>query len=307
MPIRTIAGVCPVLAIPFLEDGAVDFESLSREVDFELELGADALVIFGLGSEVYKLTDTERRAICEHLVNRIRGAVPLVAGTEHTGTEGAVARSLEAQELGADAVMLYPPCFVKPEPAGIIDYYAAVSDAIGIPIVVQDAQAWTGVPLPAGLLLEIARRAPRVQYVKAETVPTGRRVTEILESTMRRLQVLGGFGGVYYYDEMRRGIVGAFIGCGMTDVFREIADHFQRNDVAAASHHFERYLALLVFALTTLDAFNEIQKRLLVKAGVFRTSRMRRPHVALDAQQHAYLEELLGRLPLKATARRPGA
>ncbi len=214
-----------------------------------------------------------------------------------------MARSREAQEFGATAVMLYPPSFVKPDAAGIIDYYQSVSGAIGIPIIVQDAQAWTGVPLPVSLLLEIASHAPGVKYVKAETVPTGPRITQILEQGHGTLAVLGGLGGIHYYDEVRRGIVGTFIGCGVTDVFRHTADHIRRGDMAGAAESFYRYLPLLVFALTTLDSFNEIKKRLLERAGVFRTSRMRRPHVPLDARQLQYLEELLQQLPLAATRR----
>lgn len=296
-----VAGVRPVLAVPFDPDGAVDYDSLSREIDFVIELGVDGVVLFGLGSEVYKLVDAERRAICAHVVRRVEGRVPVVVGAEHTGTEGAVARAREAADLGGAALMLYPPAFVKPDAAGVIEYFRAVSDSVALPIVVQDAQAWTNVSLPVPLLLDIAAAAPRVESVKIETPPTGAKITALLQQGGGSPAAIGGYGGIYFLDEMVRGAVGAFIGCAMPDLFLAVRQALAAGDRDAAARIFHHYLPLLVCALTSLDAFNEIQKRLLQRAGVFRHAVMRRPHVPVDRAQWQYLDDLLRERPLKVT------
>ena len=78
--------------------------------------------------------------------------VPVIVGTEHSGTLAAVARSIEAEKLGVSALMLYPPTFIKPDEANVLSYFKAVGSAVKIPIIIQDAPAWTGVPLPVSLL-----------------------------------------------------------------------------------------------------------------------------------------------------------
>lgn len=299
---REIRGVCPVLATPFHGTGEVDFESLAREIDFELEAGAQALVLFGLASETYKLIDAERRQICEFTVDRLRGRVPLVVGSEHTGVEAAAERSHEAQEMGADAVMLYPPGFVKPDAAGILDYYQTVSQGLSIPIVIQDGQSWTGVPLSPSLLGRISRLAERVRYVKVESLPTGPKMSAI-QAEEPSLQVLGGYGSIYYPDEYRRGAAGTFLGAAVVDIFANVTALFQLGDGEGAERLFHRYLPLLVFQLSSLDTHNQVQKILFERAGIFTTAQMRRPHQPMDRRQHEELEELVRRLPLKVLAR----
>ncbi len=110
------SGVLSVLSTPFTKDGQLDRPAIKRLVEHNLEQGVHGIVCFGLASEVYKLADRERSDLLQIVVETVDGAVPVVAGTEHNGTEAAVQRSVDAQELGADALMMYPPTFVKPSP-----------------------------------------------------------------------------------------------------------------------------------------------------------------------------------------------
>lgn len=291
-----LQGIYPVLGLPFDDQGVVDTDSLRRELDFVLAQGVDGVVIFGLASEVYKLTDQERIEITDVVVRHVNGAVPVIAGTEHSGYEAAAERSYRAQEQGVDGIMAAPPAFVKPNAAGVQEYYKMISDRLNIPIMIQDAQAWTQVPLPVDLLLELSK-LEQVQYVKIETVPTGSKMTSLLSQPDNALTVFGGFGGLYYDDEMERGAVGTLIPSAICDQFVAIHRAFHSGNVSEAIGLHQQLLPFLVFEMTSLDALVEIQKQLFHRVGIFKSTKSRGPHIGLDAGQHHTLSRLLKQYP----------
>lgn len=115
-----ISGVLPVLAVPFNRDGSLDLDSIPKLVEHCINNKANGVVIFGLASELYKLNDSERIQILEKVISSVNSRVPVIVGTEHSGTLAAVARSIEAEKLGASALMLYPPTFIKPDEANVL-------------------------------------------------------------------------------------------------------------------------------------------------------------------------------------------
>ena len=110
--------------------------------------------------EASKLTDAERRQVTAGVMEAA-GELPVCVGVTHPGTDGAVAFAREAEAMGAYAVMLAPPALAKPNDAAVIAHYRAVADAIGLPIVVQDHPASSGVHMSVDVLVDIARRRRR--------------------------------------------------------------------------------------------------------------------------------------------------
>src|SRR6185369_9848216 len=129
----TLQGIYPILATPFHDDGRVDFESQASLVDFLLAAGAHGLGLFGNASEGYALMGEERVELLKAIVKQVNGRVPLVVSSGHTGTDAAVRLSQEAQALGADALMVLPPYFLKTDGDGLFFYYEAISKAVRIP------------------------------------------------------------------------------------------------------------------------------------------------------------------------------
>src|SRR5947209_5751505 len=93
-------GVFPILVMPFDEQSRVDEESLRRLVEFNIEVGVHGLGV-ALGSEVFRLTEAERRQVTRIVVDQARGRVPIVINTGAEGTELAVQYSRMAEEAGA--------------------------------------------------------------------------------------------------------------------------------------------------------------------------------------------------------------
>jgi len=291
-----ISGVLPVLAVPFNKDGSLDLESIPRLVEHCINNKANGVVIFGLASELYKLNDSERIQILEKVIASVNSRVPLIVGTEHSGTLAAVARSIEAEKLGASALMLYPPTFIKPDEANVLSYFKAVGSAVKIPIIVQDAPAWTGVPLPVSLLSRIIKEQPNVCYIKLESPPIGDKA-KLLKS--EGFKIIAGYGAIHLMEDLTVGVDGFMPGCSLPGIFVEINDLFKSGNVEKARTLYQLVLPLLTFQLTSLDTFIEIQKLLLKHLQIFSTSYCREPHIPISSERIEYLNVLLAQIGLK--------
>ena len=137
MPAIPMRGVYPILVTPFHEDGAIDEESLRRLIDFDLNAGVHGLGV-ALGSEVFKLTEAERDRVTRIVVDQVAGRVPVVINSGAAGTDLAVHYSKAAQDNGADALMIMPPTFMPATSDEVLDYFRAISNAVSIPIFLQD-------------------------------------------------------------------------------------------------------------------------------------------------------------------------
>lgn len=291
-----LRGVLSVLCTPFRTNGQVDEESLRRHVKHSLAWGADGLVCFGLAGETYKLTDAERASILAVVIDEADGAVPVVAGTEHTGTEGAKVRSRHAAELGAAAIMVYPPSFVKPDSTAIVDFFATLVESVDIPIVIQDAPGWTGVMLPVDLLAEIADAAPNVRYVKVEAPPTAPKLAAVAAMGLRPIS---GYGALHLGEELISGIHAIMPGSGLPGLFVDIWQAYSRGDIGNALGLYHSALPLLVFEMGSLDVFVAVQKRLLGSRGVIASDGLRQPGRQLDGGQQAYMHSVVNQSRLR--------
>jgi dihydrodipicolinate synthase/N-acetylneuraminate lyase len=291
-----ISGVLPVLAVPFNKDGSLDLDSIPKLVEHCINNKANGVVIFGLASELYKLNDSERIQILEKVISSVNSRVPVIVGTEHSGTLAAVARSIEAEKLGVSALMLYPPTFIKPDEANVLSYFKAVGSAVKIPIIIQDAPAWTGVPLPVSLLSRIIKEQPNVCYIKLESPPIGDKA-KILKS--EGFKIIAGYGAIHLMEDLTAGIDGFMPGCSLPGIFVEINDLFKSGNVEKARTLYQIVLPLLTFQLTSLDTFIEIQKLLLKHLQIFSTSYCREPHIPISSDRIDYLNLLLAEIGLK--------
>lgn len=165
-----LAGVLPVAPTPFLDDGSLDTEGMRRVLDCMVDQGVDAICILANYSEQFLLSDEERATLTRLCLDHVAGRVPVIVTISHFATAIAVARGRAASEMGAAMVMMMPPYHgvgLVPSPQGIFEHFAAVSDAIDIPIMVQDAPI-SGAALPVPLLVRMAREIEHVGYFKIE-------------------------------------------------------------------------------------------------------------------------------------------
>jgi 2-keto-3-deoxy-L-arabinonate dehydratase len=286
---QKLEGVYPILNTTFQDDGSLDLESQARLVDYLLEAGAHGLGLFGNASEGYALLGAERRAILQLVRERVKGRVPLVVSSGHTGTEAAVELSREAEELGADALMVLPPYYLKTDADGLLHYFDAIGRAVSIPIMVQDAPLMTQVPMPAPLLARMAREIGNVLYAKVEAPPTAPKVTAVVDAGGP--VVFGGMNGQFMIEEMERGSRGVMPGSDMTAFYAAIWNRMEAGDRKGAWKLFAHILPLIRFELQPGLGVSAM-KHNLVAAGVIRSARVRHPTAALDPRSLCELASL---------------
>jgi 2-keto-3-deoxy-L-arabinonate dehydratase len=286
---RELRGVFPILNTTFNDDGSLDFWSQERLVCYLIEeQGASGLGLFGNASEGYALSDDERIQLLK-IVRRAAGDTPLIASTGHSGTQLAVELSRKAEALGANALMVLPPSFMKTDADGLLFYYDAVSKAVNIPIMVQDAPLMTGVAMPAALLARMAREIEHVQYAKVEGPPTAPKVSAVTKAG--GIVVFGGLNGNFFIEEYHRGARGMMPGSDMIGYFVEIWKALEAGDDAAAWRVFTRILPLIRFELQPGLGVCAMKNNLKA-AGVIRSAFVRHPTGQLDETAHQELAHL---------------
>ncbi|RZK89066.1 MAG: dihydrodipicolinate synthase family protein, partial [Methylobacterium sp.] len=170
-PAQPYRGVFPVAPTVFDAAGALDLDGQRRAIDFMIEAGSHGICILANFSEQFVLTDAERETVMDAVLDHVAGRVPVIVTTTHFATQVCAERSRRAQEAGAAMVMVMPPyhgATIRVPDIGVYDFFRGVSDAISIPIMIQDAPV-AGTPLSAAFLARMAREIEHVSYFKIET------------------------------------------------------------------------------------------------------------------------------------------
>lgn len=292
---HSVHGLVPILATPFHADGSLDVASLRRLTAFQLESGVDGVAVFGMASEGFALTASERATILDTVTNVVGGAVPVVAGVNSTSTVTAVEQAQEAASSGADALMVLPPFMVTPGPDQLIDFYGDVARATGLEVMVQDAPAATGVSMTPSLIVELSK-LDGVTSVKVEAPPTAPKVSAVVDALGdNHFAVLGGQNAQFCLDEYSRGAVGTMPACEFPDLLKPVLDAHLRADVRTAHADFARLLPLILFGLQSGIAW-AVHKEVMLRRGLIADTTVRAPARALDTASrtslHAILDEL---------------
>src|SRR5206468_99738 len=165
---KSIAGIVPIVAATFMDSGALDEDSFQSLVRHLKNTGANALTLFGLASEFYKLTDADRerlQAIFLAETKRSSVVAGVISITDHSW-EVAVQRARAAQEQGADALMVLPPYFLGPSEDAMLEHLERVIGSVHIPVIVQYAPTQTGVRIAPEVFVRLRERLPNADFVK---------------------------------------------------------------------------------------------------------------------------------------------
>lgn len=287
----SFAGVYPILATTFHDDGSLDLDSQRRLIHHLLDAGAHGLGLFGNASEGYALTAEERRTLLTLVAREVDGGVPLIVSTGHTGTVPAVELSRQAESMGAAGLMVLPPYLLKTDADGLRRYYAAIGEAVQIPIMVQDAPLLTQVPMPPPLLARLVAETPNVCYAKIEAPPTAPKTTAVVTASAGAMTVFGGLNGQFMIEEIQRGSRGIMPGSDMTSDFVAVWDALEAGRTEDAWRLFTRILPLIRFELQPGLGVSAM-KHNLKDRGVIAGTYVRHPTAALTAESRAELEFL---------------
>ncbi len=161
--IFTGAGVA--IVTPFLADGSIDYEGLAQNIEYQIQNGTDAIIICGTTGESSTMTDEEHLECIRFTVEKTNHRIPVVAGTGSNDTRYACKLSKEAQEVGADALLLVTPYYNKTSQAGLIAHFTAIADSVDIPIILYNIPGRTGVNIDVPTMAALAKH-PNIVAVK---------------------------------------------------------------------------------------------------------------------------------------------
>jgi 4-hydroxy-tetrahydrodipicolinate synthase len=189
---KQFRGSYTVTITPFSEDGKkIDLGAWRRFVDWQIKTGVPGLIILGTTGEFLTVSDEERRMFVEATVKHVRGRIPVLVGTMNAYTPIAVRYSREAEELGADGLMIIPPYYYTPTDEEIFAYYRAICEKVSIPIMLYNNPFTSNVDMSAKLVARLTRAFEQIRYIKEASQDVAR-VYDIIEETKGAMTVFAG-------------------------------------------------------------------------------------------------------------------
>ncbi|MEJ4043625.1 dihydrodipicolinate synthase family protein [Erwinia sp. SLM-02] len=200
----TFRGTYTVLITPFTPDGsAIDVPALKKLVNWQIEQGIHGLIPLGSTGEFLSMSREERQLVTETVICTANGRVPVLMGTGAEWTPECVELSKEAEDMGADGVMIIPPFYSCPNEDELFAHYRAVGEAISIPIMIYNNPATANVDLLPKTVARLSQ-IDTVSYIKESTLEVTR-VRDIIELCGDRMNV---FAGILGYESFWLGACG---------------------------------------------------------------------------------------------------
>jgi len=241
-------GIFPVVPTTFTESGELDLPSQKRCLDFMIDAGSDGLCILANFSEQFLLSDDEREVLTLTQLEHVAGRVPLIVTTTHFSTKVCVERSRRAQDQGAAMVMVMPPYHGATFRVGeeqIYAFYAHLSEALTIPVMIQDAPA-AGTPLSAAFLARMAQEIENVCYFKIETAGAASKLRELIRLAGDAVEgPWDGEEAITLLADLDAGATGSMTGGGYPDGIRAIIEAHRQGRRDEAYEQYQRWLPLI--------------------------------------------------------------
>jgi 4-hydroxy-tetrahydrodipicolinate synthase len=185
------------LVTPFGHDEQIDFEALTRLVEYQVQNGTDYLVVLGTTAETPTLSDEEKEEIIRRIVAQVRRRIPIVLGVGGNCTRRVVEKLQQNRFHGIDAILSVVPYYNKPSQEGIYQHYKAIAAASPLPVILYNVPGRTGVNMTAQTTLRIAREFEHVIAVK-EASGNITQMDDIIKHKPARFQVISGDDGITF-------------------------------------------------------------------------------------------------------------
>jgi len=290
-----IEGVVPALSTPFTAAGAVDTESLRRIAREHAQNDAGGVMLFGLASEFYKLTDDERDRIAEVAIDELDGTgTPVIYSITDHSTSVAVERAQKAERYGADIVMILPPAFLDPPKYQVKRHIERISDSVSVPVAIQYAPQFTRTALSTMDLIDLADRIRNLNYLKIESEPIGPYLSEVQKRTSA--DVLVGNAGWQMLEAYDRGAIGVIPGSPISHIYIDIDDFYRKNEPKKAASLHGDLLPLLNYITQSAEMAFYYGKRILHRRGLIDEPTTRAPTYNPDEQDDERFETLFAEI-----------
>jgi len=276
---------------PFDDQDRIDEAVLAAEIEFCIQSHVGGIVVPVMVSEFQALSEAERRLMIRIPVEVAARRVPVVANCAAINAPLAVSYATYAEQIGAAAVIAMPPYGLAPDFDRVYAYFKAISDAVSIPVWIQNAGL---APLSLDQVVRLCTEIEQVSWVKEEVHPGPQRIGQLLDRKCPAIHgVMGGYGGRYMLTEWARGAAGVIHACQFCDVVQRVWELLDGSQEEWARDLFERLLPGLTLEGLMGMAF---AKEIMVRRGVFKNHRMRSQARPLDAHDLREIDRVWERI-----------
>jgi 4-hydroxy-tetrahydrodipicolinate synthase len=210
-------GLGIALVTPFTSDGQVDYTSLKRLVDYQINNGADFFCILATTGETPTLTSDEKARIKELVVDAVQGRLPILMGCGGNNTAAVVEELRTGDFKGIDGVLSVCPYYNKPSQEGLYQHFKTIAEATKLPVVLYNVPGRTGVNLKAETTVRLAKDCQNIVAIK-EAGGSLEQVDEIIKNKPRDFDVISGDDALTY----------PMVACGAVGVISVIGNALPR-------------------------------------------------------------------------------
>ena len=277
---KDIIGINPIIAAPFDSTGEVDKQGFINIINHLNSININGATLFGVASEFPKFTDYERDLLVdvylgESDVNFYRA----LSVTDHS-TGNAIKKAKRYEELGADALMLLPPFFLNPSQSAVEKHIKKILEAVSIPVMIQYAPNETGFIITPEKMAQWAKMYQHAVF-KIECNPPTNYTQKFLNYAPDAI-VLNGYAGLYMLDMLNIGGKGVMPGCSFSEIYIEIYNFWLNSEKEKAINLHKKLLKYINQWMTHCEYIIQIEKTILQKRGILKSSYCRSPNYPLN-------------------------
>lgn len=278
-------GMATAIVTPMHTDGSIDYEALSRFVEFQIDSGINALVVMGTTGENATIEPEDQKKVIAYTVEKAAGRVPVIAGTGTNNTEHVLHNTRNACQVGADAVLVVTPYYNKATQNGLVTHFTAVADESTLPVILYNVPSRTGCNLLPKTVAKLSEH-PNIAAIKEATGSLAQMI-EIMHLCGDKIDVYSGEDGLTV-PMMAMGAKGTISVLSNVAPRQSVAmtDACLRGDYAAAA---KMQCDLLPLINALFSEVNPIPAKAATAAMGFGADALRLPLTSMEEQNRAVL------------------
>ena len=278
-------GMATAIVTPMHTDGSIDYEALSRFVEFQIDSGINGLVVMGTTGENATIEPEDQKKVIAYTVEKVAGRVPVIAGTGTNNTEHVLHNTRNACQVGADAVLVVTPYYNKATQNGLVTHFTAVADESTLPVILYNVPGRTGCNLLPKTVAKLSEH-PNITAIKEATGSLAQMI-EIMHLCGDKIDVYSGEDGLTV-PMMAMGAKGTISVLSNVAPRQSVAmtDACLRGDYAAAA---KMQCDLLPLINALFSEVNPIPAKAATAAMGFGADALRLPLTSMEEQNRAVL------------------
>lgn len=278
-------GMATAIVTPMHTDGSIDYEALSRFVEFQIDSGINGLVVMGTTGENATIEPEDQKKVIAYTVEKVAGRVPVIAGTGTNNTEHVLHNTRNACQVGADAILVVTPYYNKATQNGLVTHFTAVADESTLPVILYNVPGRTGCNLLPKTVAKLSEH-PNIAAIK-EAAGSLAQMIEIMHLCGDKIDVYSGEDGLTV-PMMAMGAKGTISVLSNVAPRQSVAmtDACLRGDYAAAA---KMQCDLLPLINALFSEVNPIPAKAATAAMGFGADALRLPLTSMEEQNRAVL------------------